>query len=141
MIGAILDLVTRPGPLRWLWYAFGAGLPERYSDWVLHDTTAATWLVRHLLRVLVMLVVPIIVLVLVLPTGAGIRALTAFTTGACVVLLMAILASDMTERRLNKAGYPWGAAAEIRSARAVESQRRSAQRYRDRVAARRGHAR
>lgn len=40
----------RPGPWRWLAYAFGARLPVRYGDWVLHDLTARTWFLRLLGR-------------------------------------------------------------------------------------------
>jgi hypothetical protein len=129
--------VERPGPLRWIWYAVGGGLPERYREWVLHDTTTGTWLLRHLLRVLVVLVIPTVVLVLLVPTSVYLRALTAFTTDACVVLLTAILASDMTERRLHRMGYPWGTAGERRAQRQEAAQRASAQRYRDRRSDRR----
>jgi hypothetical protein len=31
---------VQPGPLRWIRYVYGAGLPERYRTWVLHDVTA-----------------------------------------------------------------------------------------------------
>jgi Family of unknown function (DUF5313) len=129
--------MERPGILRWVWYALGGGLPDRYREWVLHDTTTGTWLVRHILRVLVVLIIPTAVLVLLMPTGAYLRVLTAFTTDACVVLLTAILASDMTERRLHRMGYPWGTAAERRAQRQEAAQRASAQRYRDRRAGRR----
>ncbi|WP_346278999.1 DUF5313 family protein, partial [Pseudonocardia sp.] len=40
----------RPGPLRWLWYALGGGLPPLYRRWVLHDTTCETWRLRHFAR-------------------------------------------------------------------------------------------
>jgi uncharacterized protein DUF5313 len=129
--------MERPNPARWLWYAAGGNLPERYRDWVLHDTTSASWLFRHLARVLVVLVVPTVLLVVLMPTGTYLRVLTAFTTDACAVLLMAILASDMTERRLHRMGYPWGAAAQLRAQRAEGSQRDAAERYRRRRATRR----
>lgn len=48
---AILECVRiqRPGPLWWIWYAFGGKLPDRYRDWVLHDVTCRTWWLRHVL--------------------------------------------------------------------------------------------
>src|SRR5687767_11674981 len=51
-------LVTRgkrrmPGPVRWLLYAYGRGLPAEYREWVLHDLTTRTWALRQLLRSLV----------------------------------------------------------------------------------------
>jgi hypothetical protein len=128
--------MKRPSPLRWLWYAVGGSVPERYREWVLHDTTSSTWLFRHVARVLVVLIVPTVGLVMLMPTGAYLRALTAFTTDACVVLLTVILASDLTERRLQRMGYPWGAAARLRAQRAETAQRASAQRYRERRTAR-----
>ena len=42
--------IRRPDPLRWLWYAYGGGLPARFAPWVLHDTTCRTWWLRHLVR-------------------------------------------------------------------------------------------
>jgi hypothetical protein len=44
---------TRPDPVRWLYYAFGGRLGPRFSQWVLHDLTSRTWMVRHLCRTLV----------------------------------------------------------------------------------------
>jgi Family of unknown function (DUF5313) len=130
--------MERPSAIRWIWYALGGGLPMRYREWVLHDTTSGFWLLRHIVRVLVVLIVPTVLLVVLMPTGAYLRALTAFTTDACVVLLTAILASDMTERRLHRMGYPWGTAGTIRSQRQEDAQRASAQRYRQRRADRHG---
>ena len=130
--------MTRPGPLQWLRYAFLGSLPPRFSEWVLHDVTAGTWLLRHLARVLVLLAVPELVLVLVVPASASVRALTAFVTGACVVLLMAILAGDAVERIAQRAGHPWGTAQRLREERGVATQRRQAAAYRARVARRRG---
>lgn len=124
--------MRRPGFWRWLWYAHGGSLPEEYAPWVLHDTTTSTWLLRHVARVLTILVVPVTVLVLVIPAGAGLRALTAVTTAGCAVLLTLILSSDMTERRAHAAGFPWGTAAARRAQRSEDAQRATAQRYRDR---------
>jgi hypothetical protein len=36
--------ITRPDPLRRLWYAYGGGLAPRYREWVLFDATCRTWL-------------------------------------------------------------------------------------------------
>ncbi|WP_375502318.1 DUF5313 family protein [uncultured Jatrophihabitans sp.] len=130
--------MTRPGPLLWLRYALVGSLPAKYSEWVLHDVTVGTWLGRHLARVLVMVAVPELVVVLVIPASTAVRALTAFVTGACVLLLMAILAGDTVERIAQRAGYPWGTAQRLREERGVQTQRRQAAAYRERVARRRG---
>jgi hypothetical protein len=132
--------MRRPGPLRWLGYAFGGRLPEEYREWVLHDTTASTWVFRHLSRVLVVIAVPVAAILIWLPAGFGIRALTAFVCASCVVLMTAILSNDMTERRLHRAGYEWGLGEQLRARRATDAQRLANQRRRDRVAARRARS-
>lgn len=38
---------SRPGPVRWLLYAYGKRLPPQYAQWVLHDLTCRTWFLRH----------------------------------------------------------------------------------------------
>jgi Family of unknown function (DUF5313) len=127
---------VRPGVLRWLAYAFGAGLPPRYRTWVLHDTTTSTWVLRHLARTLVVIALPALALLFFLPADLEIRALTAFVTTACVVLLTAILSNDMTERRIAQAGYEWGTGEATRARRAVDSQRSANQQRRARIEAR-----
>src|SRR2546423_1910838 len=59
--------MERPGPLRWLRYAAGGALPARYNAWVLHDTTCATWVLRHLARAVAVLALPSAALLLFLP--------------------------------------------------------------------------
>jgi Family of unknown function (DUF5313) len=130
--------MDRPPLLRWLWYAAGGGLPDRYRDWVLHDTTGSTWLLRHFARVLVVLIIPTFLVVVLIPASAGLRTLTAVTTAGCAFLLSGILSNDTTERRLNRMGYPWGTAARLRAERAEQAQRSSAERYRQRRAKRHG---
>ena len=129
--------MVRPGPILWLRYVARGSLPEQYSEWVLHDVTTGTWLARHLARILVLLVVPETVVVLAVPASGSIRALTAFVTGACVVLLMAILANDSVERIAQRAGYPWGTAERLRAQRSEQHQRDHAAAYRERAAQRR----
>jgi len=43
---------ARPNPWQWMWYAYGGGLPQRLREWVLHDLTCRTWVLRHLARTL-----------------------------------------------------------------------------------------
>lgn len=131
--------MSRPGPVTWLRYAVLGSLPPEYAEWVLHDVTTSTWLLRHMARVLVLLIVPEAVLVTVIPASAATRALTAFVTGACVVLMMSILANDSVERTAHRAGYPWGTAQRMRGERAVQEQRNRAAAYRARSDRRHGH--
>ena len=133
----ILNGVKRPGPARWLRYALTGKLPAAYAEWVLHDTTAPTWILRHVLRVIAVLLVPTAAVLVLVPTGLGIRLLTAFTCWACALLLTGVLSNEMTERRAHAAGYPWGTAERARARRAQEDQMAASKRRRERLAQRR----
>ena len=65
--------LRRPDPVRWLWYALGGRLPRRYSPWVLHDTTTRTWVLRHMARAFVQMMVPIGAVLIFLPGEFWIR--------------------------------------------------------------------
>jgi hypothetical protein len=135
--------VQRPGVLAWLWYALGGRLPARFSAWVLHDTTARTWALRHVLRSFVQLAVPIGLVLLLVPGEFWIRGMAAL--GGILLGLFFSLAymPETTENRVKRAGYPAGTAqaARDRATRArevAEGERRRAAaarravRYRDR---------
>jgi len=136
--------VHRPGALRWLWYAMGGGLPARSRGWVLHDTTTRTWALRHLVRSLVQMAVPIAAVLLLVPGPFWIRGMAALG-GLFLGLIFSIAyMTETTENRVVKAGYPVGTATRVREAAAgvreqQESQRRRAAaakraaRYRDRA--------
>jgi hypothetical protein len=104
--------MTRPGPAQWVRYTFGGRLPDRYRDWVLHDTTDRGWLVRFALRVVVealpWLVVVFLVLTLFTPLPVG------WTLGALAMALGLSLfftltsADELTEARLVKHGFAPG---------------------------------
>jgi len=105
-------VIQRPNPLQWLRYAFGGRLPDRYRDWVLHDTTSRTWLWRFALRVVVeslpWLIVAAAVLILFTPLPVG------WVLGALALALLLSLyftmtsADELTEARLVKHGFPAG---------------------------------
>ncbi|SFN72172.1 hypothetical protein SAMN05216207_102011 [Pseudonocardia ammonioxydans] len=112
--------MTRPNPFRWLAYAFGARLPERYHRWVLHDVTCRTWWLRHLLRTTVQLVPLLLLLYLVVPGPPWVR-LGAIVSGAFIGYFYAMVyVVEASETRVMKAGYPVGAAAATREARRAE---------------------
>jgi hypothetical protein len=130
-------MTKRPAFWLWLKYAFGGGLPAEYNEWVLHDTTCSTWLLRHFGRVLTVLGPPLAVLPFLIPANTSIRVLTTLTVGLCQLLLFAIIGSDMTERRLTRAGYTWGTGETTRAQRVIDAQRTANRERRERVAARR----
>jgi hypothetical protein len=132
-------VVRRPGPARWLWYAFGGSLPRRYAAWVYRDTTARTWVLRHVARSLVQLVVPIAAVVILLPGPAWVRIMAAI--GGVLLALIFSLAymTETVEHRLVRAGYPAGSGAAARQRAAGE--REATQSVRRREAAARRAAR
>ncbi|WP_020672684.1 DUF5313 family protein [Amycolatopsis nigrescens] len=99
--------LKRPNPAQWLWYALGGGLPADRREWVLHDVTAKTWVLRHVARSLV-LIAPLSLVWLLLPGSLALR---------LALVLMALLVGmfyslsyieQSGEHRLVKAGYPQG---------------------------------
>jgi hypothetical protein len=127
------DEVYRPGPFRWLWYAFGGSLPDRYRGWVYRDTTSRTWVLRHLARVAAQLAVPIALVLLLLPGPFWIRGMAALG-GVLLGLFFSIgYMPETVEHRLVQAGYPAGTATAVRDRAARE--REAAESVRRRTAA------
>jgi hypothetical protein len=121
---------VRPTLLQWLRYAVTGSAPPHLSEWVLHDVTARTWLLRHTLRFFLYLAPLIVVAMLVLPAPWPLRI-------GCV--LIGVLGSvalsfgytvEGAERRAEKAGYAYGTAQKIRDERGERKQRETAARLR-----------
>jgi len=106
--------IVRPAPHRWLWYALGGGLPRRNSRWVLHDTTTGTWWLRHIVRTLVQLTIPIALVMVFLPAGLTLRAAAAGGGLALALFYSLAYMPETTENRVVKAGYPAGTATAAR---------------------------
>ena len=109
--------VQGPGPLQWVWYALGGGLPRELSPWVLADTTGRSWVLRHLTRAVVQML-PVVALCLFVPVPLAYR-LSAAGGGLLLGLMFSIaFMTETIEHRVSKAGYPPGTAARIRAERA-----------------------
>ncbi|MCF6506193.1 hypothetical protein E9549_02030 [Blastococcus sp. MG754426] len=108
----------RPGPLQWVWYAYGGGLPRELAPWVLEDTTRSTWVWRQLARAVVQLLPLIVVCLLLVPVPLAYR--VAAAGGGLLLGLLFSLAYmvETTEHRVVKAGYPPGTAGRLRAERA-----------------------
>jgi len=124
----------RPGPVRWLLYAFGRGLPAEYREWVLHDLTTRTWPARQLLRSVVQVLPFGIALAVVLPGELWVRVM-AVVGGALVGMIYAVAyLYETTEHRALKAGFPRGKLQHVRDAahagERAAAQERYNQRYR-----------
>lgn len=117
------DQVHRPGPLRWVWYAVGGRLPDRHRGWVLADATHPRWMLRHAVRALVQLAVPIAV-VLLFPGPLEIR-LFAAGAGLLIGVFFALAyATETVEHRVRRAGYPAGLAEAMRARTTLEQEAR-----------------
>jgi hypothetical protein len=127
----------RPGVFRWLGYAFGAGLPAEYDEWVLHDTTAPTWVLRHLARTLVQLALVIAAVLIFVPGPFWIRAVMVAGGTFMALLFAAAYMTETVEHRLVKAGYPAGTGEATRERRSTEARTAAVARRQARLVARR----
>lgn len=97
-----------PGPLRWLWFAAGFRLPQRYADWVRHELTDAGWRWRTVLRNLAIIVPVSLIVIVVLfsvlpaPTWLAVMMLALILTGS--VFTTAAYADDLRVSRLRQHG-------------------------------------
>jgi Family of unknown function (DUF5313) len=101
--------MRRPNPLQWLWYSLGGRLPREYREWVLHDVTARTWLLRHLVRVALRLMVPLVLLyVLFSILGGPLDIIVmALVLGLIVGMYYSLsYASESNDARLTRYGFP-----------------------------------
>jgi len=109
---------TAPTPFQWIWYALGGGLPRSLSPWVLADTTRRTWIVRHLLRAVVQMLPLVALCLFAVPVPLAYRA-SAAVRGLVLGLTFSVaFMTETIEHRAVKAGYPPGAAAQLRAERA-----------------------
>ena len=120
----------RPGPLRWLWYAMGGTLPDRFREWVLHDTTTRTWALRHLLRSLVQLAVPIALVLVFVPGAFWIRGMAALGGIFLALFFATAYMPETVENRVKRAGYPAGTATTVRERAAREREAHDGERRR-----------
>ena len=126
--------ITRPNPIQWVGYAFGARLPDRYRDWVLHDATSRTWLVRVLLRTIVWLapIFAVLLVILVAVGGSWPIALGSILLGVLVALRFTVAnAMESVDARLVKYGFPPGHASAARRARDAEKHAEEEREYRE----------
>jgi hypothetical protein len=133
---AVPEPVVRPNPLRWIGYAFGAGLPPRHSSWVLFDVTTGTWVLRHAARTLVQLAVPVVLIVALVPGPLGLR-FGMSLIGAILGLAFSLAyMTETVENRVRKAGYPVGSAQAGRDRLSAEREVLASQRRREAAAKR-----
>jgi uncharacterized protein DUF5313 len=125
--------VRRPNPAQWLWYAWGGKLPQRYREWVLHDVTTRTWLLRHMIRaiVLTLTVVAVVFVPLLLVVHVVFwLAIAAVVLGVLVSVYYSMsYAWESGDVRLTKYGYPTGYGSGVRQRIAEERDRETQEKY------------
>jgi hypothetical protein len=129
--------VVRPNPLQWLRYTFLGKVPAKNSAWVLYDATCSTWLVRHAARYLVLISPLVAAVMLFLPATLPIRVEGCIAAGGSLLIGYMCFTTESLERRVEKAGYPYGLAGRLRERRANDAQRAVVARNRARYEARR----
>jgi hypothetical protein len=127
-----MNRIRRPNPARWLAYAFGAGLPARNREWVLHDSTARTWVLRHFLRTTVQLAPFAIALYVLIPGAPWVRGCAVLAGLILGYFYSAAYLYETVEHRVMKAGYPRGTAAATRAAAHPDEERERQARYEQR---------
>ncbi|WP_019808008.1 DUF5313 family protein [Saccharomonospora halophila] len=123
--------VRRPGPVRWVWYAAGGRLPERYREWVLHDVTARHYLWRHAARTVVLLG-PLVSVWLLLPGPLWLRLVLCLMAALVGGFYSLAYADENCENRVARHGFAHGTAAATRKAARAERDAALHERYRAR---------
>lgn len=126
--------IVRPGPGQWLRYAYVGSIAPRHRGWVLYDATCRTWVLRHAARYWAIIGPLFLAAMLVLPASWELRLLAGLAAGLSMMVFYLAYTSESIDRRVEKAGYPSGLAAELRQQRAVAAQRAAVARYRERRA-------
>ena len=125
--------MMRPNPVLWLYYQFGGRVPDRYRDWVVHDATCRSWLVRKLLRVFVQ-AAPVfagVLVILVAVGGSWPIALGSVLLGVLVSLRFAVAnAAESVDTRLVKYGFPAGYGTAVRQRSTADEEERYRARWR-----------
>ena len=118
----------KPGlPLR-VWYLVGGRLPQRHREWVFHQATKPSWLLWFGMRMFLQVLPLTIAITLALVLGLGSPWPLAVACGSLGLIVGVYFgvsyAIESTDHRMTKYGYPRGAAAEVRRARAERDQER-----------------
>ena len=136
-MGVVSSKSAHPGPIQWLRYAYVGSIDPQYRDWVLHDATTRTWVLRHAARYWVIIGPLVVAAMLALPASWQLRVLSCLTAAMSMMVFYLAYSTESVDRRVEKAGYPSGLAARMRQERAVAAQRATVARLRARRASRR----
>jgi hypothetical protein len=110
-------------------YAWGAGLPARHREWVLHDVTAPTWRLRHLARATTQLAPFAVLLYVFLPGQPWVRAMAVLAGLLIGYFYSCAYMAESAEHRAVKGGYPRGTAVGLRGEADAEGRKEAQERY------------
>lgn len=96
---------TRPNPLQWIAYAYGAKLPETMNDWVRNDLTGDHYVIRHLVRAQVPFI-PLYAAFMFFPGPLWLRASMVLLGVSLAVFYSVVYIHQNRARRLQKNGLP-----------------------------------
>lgn len=96
---------TRPNPLQWIAYAFGAKLPETMNAWVREDITGDRYFVRHLIRQQAPFI-PLYIAFLLFPGPLWLRASMVLLGMSLATFYSVVYIHQNRARRLQKNGLP-----------------------------------
>ncbi|MFF0149621.1 hypothetical protein ATK36_0294 [Amycolatopsis sulphurea] len=120
--------MDRPGVFRWFRYAAGGRLPERYHDWLLHDTTSKHWKARHVLRSSVG-IAPLCLVWLLLPAPLPLRLAIVLMAALVAYFYSCAYMEESIDHRLSRNGFPPGTGKRIRREKAAQADAEATTRY------------
>lgn len=126
--------IRRPNAALWVYYQYRGKLPMEYRDWVLHDGTCRTWLLRVLIRGLVQ-VTPLVIVVftglVVFGDGSVLLALGSVVLGILVTVRYVLsYAEESVNFRLARHGFPSEHGSRVRRQRYRAAHADEAEQYR-----------
>lgn len=96
---------SRPNPIQWTAYAYGAALPDSKRDWVANDLLGRRAAVRHLIRTQFSFLPVYVALFFAFPAGPiWVRSLTVLLAALLALIFSTSYMAQNRVRRLQKHG-------------------------------------
>ncbi len=95
---------SRPNPIQWIAYVYGAKLPDSKREWVANDLMGSTATLRHFIRSQVSFVPIYLVLFFAFPGPIWIRALMVLLAASLAAIFALSYKDQNRVRRLQKHG-------------------------------------
>lgn len=96
---------SRPNPVQWAAYAYGATLPESQRDWVRNDLTGRFAVPRHLIRSQFTFLPIYVLFFFAFPGEIGLRAAMVLLSGCLAFIFNVVYMDQNRARRMQKHGF------------------------------------